>query len=228
VDAWLAVLVEFAMQLSQREALGLAALGALVLALLLMIIRFATLNGRYHEAEAKLFEHSVDKHSTNWASTAQNLERKAMEPGEVARKSTLTHLHMLDEAANAWLKGSHWPKALSVTQDLLRESCHAIGKPSIQENEFRAAADLIARRLETYPDLSKAVDEATDNALRFLDGLDKALSIFVHDTRVAELRQHVAAAREAVEHKPEAKTSLTGAIVQRFKPASNSDTPKTL
>jgi hypothetical protein len=114
----------------------------------------------------------------------------------------MTHLYMLDEAANAWLKGSQWPEALRVTQEFLRECVHAIGKPSIHEDDFRAAADLIEVRLANYPDLSKAANEATENAVRFLTSLDTMLSIFTHNPRIEQLREHVSAARATVEAKP--------------------------
>ena len=228
MDALLATIAEFAAQTSPFEVLVATAGALLLIALLSLAVAHLRLRKRYVQAEAELFERTVGKQSTNWASTALNLERKAKDPGLVAQSSAMTHLHMLDEAANAWLKGSQWQEALRVTQEFLRECCHTIGRPSIHEDDFRAAADLIERRLTTYPDLSKAANEATENALRFLTGLDKTLSVFVHDPRIEELRSHVADARAAVEIKPEGKPKLAHAIARSLKPDSISDRPGTL
>jgi hypothetical protein len=228
VDELISTLTEFAAQTSLTEVLASTASLLLLIALTSLTVAYLRLRKRFAKAEAELFERTVGKQSTNWAATALNLERKAKDPGLVAQSSAMTHLHMLDEAANAWLKGSQWQEALRVTQEFLRECCHAIGKPSIHEDDFRAAADLIERRLSSYPDLSKAANEAVENALRFLDGLDKALSVFVHDPRIEELRTHVAGARTAVEKKPEGKPKLAQAIARKLKPDSISDMPKAL
>ncbi len=228
VDALLAMIAEFAAQTSLVEALASAASALLLIALTSLTVAHLRLRQRFAKAEAELFERTVGKQSTNWAATALNLERKAKDPGLVAQSSAMTHLHMLDEAANAWLKGSQWQEALRVTQEFLRECCHTIGRPSIHEDDFRAAADLIERRLATYPDLSKAVDEAAENALRFLSGLDKTLSVFVHDPRIEELRVHVTEASAAIEKKPEGKLRLAHAIARKLKPDSTLDRPKAL
>ena len=193
--------------MSEVELIVFAALCALVGALMSLAYDYIVLSKRFKEAEAELFERTVGRQSTSWANTAQNLERKAMDPGDVARSSAMTHLHMLDEAANAWLKGSQWPDALRVTQEFLRECCHAVTRPSIHEDDFRAAADLIERRLETYPDLSKAANEARENGDRFLEALDTTLAILGNAGRIGELREHIAAAREEIgttSHKPRA------------------------
>ncbi|MEQ1754571.1 MAG: hypothetical protein ABL973_10610 [Micropepsaceae bacterium] len=151
------------------------------------------LRRKFGQVEALLLERSIGTHSRNWTATALNLEKKAQEPGEVARSSALTYLHLLDEAAEAWLKGSQWQDALRVTQHLLIESCHAIGKPGIGENEFRASADLIENKLSTYADLSKAANEAAENAIKFLGDLDQMLSIHDQPARLVQLRDQVAA-----------------------------------
>lgn len=151
------------------------------------------LRKKFGQVEALLLERSIGTHSRNWTATALNLEKKAQEPGEVARSSALTYLHLLDEAAEAWLKGSQWQDALRVTQRLLIESCHAIGKPGIGENEFRATADLIENKLSNYADLSRAASEASENAIRFLGDLDKMLSIHDQPARLVQLRDQVAA-----------------------------------
>lgn len=224
MDELVATITEFATQTSPFDVLVTTGCTLLLVAFASLFVEYLHLKKRFDKAEAELFERTVGKQSTNWTNTAQNLERKAKDPGLVAQSSAMTHLHMLDEAANAWLKGSQWPEALRVTQEFLRECCHAIVRPSIHEDDFRAAADLIERRLATYPDLSKAGNEATENAVRFLSALDASLSVFAQNPRIAELREHVAAARTAVEAKPEGKSKAGG---RAPKPASISDKPKT-
>lgn len=228
MDELLSTIAEFAAQTSLQEVLASAAGALLLIALMSLGVAYRRLHKRFAKAEAELFERTVGKQSTNWAATALNLERKAKDPGLVAQSSAMTHLHMLDEAANAWLKGSQWQQALRVTQEFLRECCHTIGRPSIHEDDFRAAADLIERRLATYADLSKAANEAAENALGFLTGLDKTLSVFVHDPRIEELRAHVADATTAIDKKPEGKQKLAHAIVRKLKPDSTSDTLRAL
>ncbi len=149
----------FAANATQAELLLLTAVAALVVALISLGAGHWRLRKRHALVEAELFENTVGKESTNWTNAALNLERQAKDPGTVARSSVMTHLHMLDEAANAWLKGSQWHEALRVTQELLRECCHAIIRPSINQDDFRATSDLIKRGLEKYPDLSKAANE---------------------------------------------------------------------
>jgi hypothetical protein len=208
VDALLATIAEIAAaRPTPFEIIAATACALLLLALLSLAAEYFHLRKRHAQTEAELIERTVGKQSTNWSNTAQNLERKAKDPGDVARSTAMTHLHMLDEAANAWLKGSQWQEALRVTQEFLRECCHAIGKPSIHEDDFRAAADLIELRLGTYPDLSKAANEATENAVRFLKGLDQALSVLPNSPRIDQLREHVAAARTAVESPDDKKKS---------------------
>ena len=208
MDTVIATVAKLAASTNETELMVLAAVCALVGVLMSLAYDYLVLKNRFKEAEAELFERTVGRQSTNWASTAQNLERKAMDPGDVARSSAMTHLHMLDEAANAWLKGSQWPDALRVTQTFLRECCHALTKPSIHEDDFRAAADLVERRLESYPDLSKAAAEAPENADHFLSVLDATLSILGHIGRIGELRDNITAARDdiggAAAHKPKA------------------------
>ena len=228
MDALLATFEEFAARTSLLEVLASAVSALLLIALTSLLVAHLRLRKRFAKAEAELFERTVGKQSTNCAATALNLERKAKDPGLVAQSSAMTHLHMLDEAANAWLKGSQWQEALRVTQEFLRQCCHTIGKPSIHEDDFRAAADLIERRLATYPDLSKAANESPENALRFLTGLDKSLSVFVHDPRIDELRFPVTGARAAIDKKPDGKPKLAHAIARKLKPDSTSDTLKAL
>ncbi len=223
VGELIATITEFAAQTSPFEVLAASAGAFLFIAIVSLGVEYLRLKKRYDKAEAELFERTVGRQSTNWTNTAQNLERKAKDPGLVAQSSAMTHLHMLDEAANAWLKGSQWQEALRVTQEFLRECCHAIGRPSIHEDDFRAAADLIERRLATYPDLSKAGNEAIENAVRFLSALDTSLSVFAQNPRIAELREHVAAARTEVEAKPDGKSKSGRAA----KPVSISNTPGT-
>lgn len=201
----IATIVELAAHPTSVEIIATTACALLLLGLASLATEYVRLRRRHSQAEAALIERTVGKQSTNWSNTAQNLERKAKDPGDVARSTAMTHLHMLDEAANAWLKGSQWQEALRVTQEFLRESCHAIGKPSIHEDDFRAAADLIELRLGTYPDLSKAANEATENAVRFLKSLDQALSVLSNSPRIDQLREHVAAARTAVENPDDKK-----------------------
>ena len=199
MDAIIAIVADLAARSTDIERLVVASIFALVGALMSLGYDYIVLRRRNAEVEEELFERSVGRQSTNWASTAQNLERKAKDPGDVARSSAMTHLHMLDEAANAWLKGSQWPEALRVTQEFMRECAHAVTKPSIHEDDFRAAADLIERRLQNYPDLSKAANEAPENADLFLGILDTTLSVLGNVGRIGELRDHVAAAREAID-----------------------------
>ncbi len=203
---YVATITTFAVDTSLYEVIVTASCALLVIAMASLVVEYVRLRKRYAKAEAELFERTVGRQSTNWASTAENLERKAKDPGLVALSSAMTHLYMLDEAANAWLKGSQWPEALRVTQEFLRECCHAIGKPSIHEDDFRAAADLIELRLSTYPDLSKAANEAGENAARFLNTLDTTLSIFTHSPRIEHLREHVVAARTAIDGKSQDKS----------------------
>jgi hypothetical protein len=200
VDALIAAIVETAARPTLFEVIASTACALLLLGLTSLAIEYVRLWKRHAQTEAELIERTVGKQSTNWANTAHNLERKARDPGDVARSTAMTHLHMLDEAANAWLKGSQWQEALRVTQEFLRECCHAIGKPSIHEDDFRAAADLIELRLGAYPDLSKAANEATENALRFLKSLDQALAVSSNSPRIDQLREHVDAARKAIEN----------------------------
>ncbi|MCE9522666.1 MAG: hypothetical protein K8S25_09570 [Alphaproteobacteria bacterium] len=203
-----AAITNYAVQTSLLEVLATTASALLLLALASLLVEYLRLKKRFAKAEADLFEKTVGRQSTNWTNTAQNLERKAKDPGLVAQSSAMTHIYMLDEAANAWLKGSQWPEALRVTQEFLRECCHAIGRPSIPEDDFRAAADLIAQRLGSYADLSIAANEATENALHFLMALDANLSVFAKNPRIEILRTHVAATCKAVETKPDAKSKV--------------------
>lgn len=198
VDALLATIVEFAARASLVELVGLGAVGVLSLALATLSIAYLSLKRRYDRAEAELFERTVGTHSRNWTNTALSLEKKALEPGDVARSSAMTYLHMLDEAADAWLKGSQWQDALRVTQQFLLECCHTIGKPALKESEFRGAADLIELRLSTYADLSKAASEASENAIRFLGDLDNSLSVLDQGPRIAHLRALIDGVRATV------------------------------
>jgi hypothetical protein len=157
VGDFIATITAFAKDAASNEALLIATIAGLFAALVSLGYDHWRLRKRHAKVEAELFENTVGKESTNWTNAALNLERQAKDPGMVARSSVMTHLHMLDEAANAWLKGSQWHEALRVTQELLRECCHAIIRPSINQDDFRATSDLIKRGLEKYPDLSKAV-----------------------------------------------------------------------
>jgi hypothetical protein len=201
VGELIAAITNFAAHASAYEVVATTACALLLLALASLATEYLRVKRLHAKAEADLVEHSVGKQSTNWANAAQNLERKAKDPGVVARSTAMTHLHMLDEAANAWLKGGEWQDALRVTQEFLRECCHVIGKPSIHEDDFRAAADLIELRLGNYPDLSKATNEASENAVKFLSALDLTLSVIPNSPRIEQLREHVAAARVGVEAK---------------------------
>lgn len=224
MDAFIATIVNFAAETTLYDVVVTTLCAMLVVAVASLAYEYLQLRKRHAATEAELFERTIGKQSTNWANAAQNLERKAKDPGDVARSTAMTHLYMLDEAANAWLKGSQWQEALRVTQEFLRECGHAISKPSIHEDDFRAASDLIELRLGTYPDLSKAASEATENAVKFLSVLDTMLSIVPNSPRVEQLREHVAAARTAVEAKPpEVKPKTT--LFARLKPALNSETP---
>jgi len=204
VGEYIATITAFAVDATLYDVVVTTTCALLLIAMGSLLVQYVRLSKRYAKAEAELFERTVGRQSTNWANTAENLERKAKDPGLVALSSVMTHLYMLDEAANAWLKGSQWQEALRVTQEFLRECCHAIGKPSIHEDDFRAAADLIELRLTNYPDLSKAANEAGENAVRFLKTLDTTLSVFTHSPRIEQLREHVAAARAVIENKPPA------------------------
>jgi hypothetical protein len=224
VEAFIATIVNFAADTTLYEIAATTICALLLLVITSLTLEYFDLRKRHAATEAELFDRTIGKQSTNWANAAQNLERKAKDPGDVARSTAMTHLYMLDEAANAWLKGSQWPEALRVTQEFLRECCHAIGKPSIHEDDFRAASDLIELRLGTYPDLSKAGSEATENAVKFLAALDTMLSVVPNNPRVEQLRDHVATARAAIEAKPPAaKPKPT--LFARLRPALNSETP---
>jgi hypothetical protein len=193
---------EFVVSTSFYDVILTTCFALSLLALVSLALEFLRLRKRYAQAEADLFERTVGTQSRNWTNTAQSLEQKAKEPGEVARSTAMTYLHMLDEAADAYMKGSQWQDALRVTQQLLSESCHAIAKPGITESVFRAIADLIELRLTTYPDLSIAASEATENALRFLIDLDTTLWITDQSVRVTQLRDLIAETRAAIEAPP--------------------------
>jgi hypothetical protein len=224
VDAFIATIVNFAANTTLYEIAATTICALLLLVITSLTLEYLNLRKRHAATEAELFDRTIGKQSTNWANAAQNLERKAKDPGDVARSTAMTHLYMLDEAANAWLKGSQWQEALRVTQEFLRECCHAISKPSIHEDDFRAASDLIELRLGTYPDLSKAASEATENAVKFLTALDTMLTIVPNSPRVEQLREHVTTARAAVEAKPP-ETKPKATLFARLRPALNSETP---
>ena len=194
----IAAITALATGAASNEALLIAMIAALVVALLSLGYDHWRLRKRHAQVEAELFENTVGKESTNWTNAALNLERQAKDPGMVARSSVMTHLHMLDEAANAWLKGSQWSEALRVSQELLRECCHAIIRPSINQDDFRATSDLIKRGLERYPDLSKAANEAPDNALDFLTARDATLSVLAGSALIQDLRDQIEEARTAI------------------------------
>lgn len=192
---------KFAANATSAELLLLSAVAALIVALVSLGFGHWRLHKRHALVEAELFENTVGKESTNWTNAALNLERQAKDPGIVARSSVMTHLHMLDEAANAWLKGSQWHEALRVTQELLRECCHAIIRPSINQDDFRATSDLIKRGLEKYPDLSKAANEGVDNALDFLTARDAMLSVLSGSALIQDLRDQLEEVRAALASK---------------------------
>ena len=194
----IAAITALATGAASNETLLIAMIGALVVALLSLGYDHWRLRKRHAQVEAELFENTVGKESTNWTNAALNLERQAKDPGMVARSSVMTHLHMLDEAANAWLKGSQWSEALRVLQELLRECCHAIIRPSINQDDFRATSDLIKRGLEKYPDLSTAANEAPDNALDFLTARDATLSVLAGSALIQDLRDQIEDARRAI------------------------------
>jgi Tfp pilus assembly protein PilE len=201
VNGLTGTIAEVAARTTTVELWVFAAIAGLLVTLASLAYDHARLRRRHAKIEAELFENTVGKESTNWTNTALNLERKAKDPGIVARSTVMTHLHMLDEAANAWLKGSQWPDALRVTQELLRECCHAIIKPSINEDDFRATSDLIKRALERYPDLSKAANEAVENATDFLTARDATLSVLNGSALIQDLRYRLDEARAALEQK---------------------------
>lgn len=224
VDALIATITNFAAATSLWEVAATTTCALLMLLIAHLALTRRELHKRFVAAENELIERTVGKHAVNWANTADNLERKARDPGDVARTTAMTHLHMLDEAANAWLKGSQWASALAVTRQCLSEACHTIGKPSLHEDNLLSAADLIERRLATYADLSKAANEANEIALQFLDGLDKMLAIPMHRPRIAPLREQVAAVKAQIEIKklPEKPRTTLRAILRRDQ---TSDTP---
>jgi hypothetical protein len=224
VGAFIATITDFAAATTLWEIAATTTSALLVLLIAHLVLTHRDLRKRFAAAEAELIERTVGKHSVNWANTADNLERKARDPGDVARATAMTHLHMLDEAANAWLKGSQWLSALAVTRQCLSEACHTIGKPSLHEDNLLSAADLIERRLATYADLSKAANEANEVALQFLDGLDKMLSVPQHRPRVETLREQIAAVKAQVEIKkePEKPRASLRALLTRDQ---TSDTP---
>lgn len=197
----IAAITTLAESAASNETLLIATIGALAVALLSLGLDYWRLRKRHAQVEAELFESTVGKESSNWSNAALNLERQAKDPGMVARSSVMTHLHMLDEASNAWLKGSQWSEALRVSQELLRECCHAIIRPSINQDDFRATSDLIKRNLEKYPDLSKAANEAPDNALDFLTARDATLSVLAGSALIADLRDQIDGARAAIKHR---------------------------
>lgn len=195
----IAAITAFAKDAASNETLLIATCAGLFAALVSLGYDHWRLRKRHAQVEAELFENTVGKESTNWTNAALNLERQAKDPGMVARSSVMTHLHMLDEAANAWLKGSQWHEALRVTQELLRECCHAIIRPSINQDDFRATSDLIKRGLEKYPDLSKAANEAPENALDFLTARDATLSVLAGSALIRDMRDQIEDARTAIE-----------------------------
>ncbi|MFM9864373.1 MAG: hypothetical protein ACKVRO_12270 [Micropepsaceae bacterium] len=196
---FIAAITAFAKDAASNETLLIATCAGLFAALVSLGYDHWRLRKRHAQVEAELFENTVGKESTNWTNAALNLERQAKDPGMVARSSVMTHLHMLDEAANAWLKGSQWHEALRVTQELLRECCHAIIRPSINQDDFRATSDLIKRGLEKYPDLSKAANEAPENALDFLTARDATLSVLAGSALIRDMRDQIEDARTAIE-----------------------------
>ena len=195
----IAAIMAFAKDAASNETLLIATCAGLFAALVSLGYDHWRLRKRHAQVEAELFENTVGKESTNWTNAALNLERQAKDPGMVARSSVMTHLHMLDEAANAWLKGSQWGEALRVNQELLRECCHAIIRPSINQDDFRATSDLIKRGLEKYPDLSKAANEAPENALDFLTARDATLSVLAGSALIRDMRDQIEDARTAIE-----------------------------
>lgn len=201
-----AAVSKFVSNATQVELLLLTAVAALVVTLISLGAGHWRLRKRHALVEAELFENTVGKESTNWTNAALNLERQAKDPGIVARSSVMTHLHMLDEAANAWLKGSQWHEALRVTQELLRECCHAIIRPSINQDDFRATSDLIKRGLEKYPDLSKAANEGVDNALDFLTARDATLSVLSGSALIQDLRDQLEEVRTALASKAQKRS----------------------
>jgi len=201
VDAFSSTINEVMMQPATLEALVASACTFLFAAIASLAYEYYRLRLRFNKAEAELLDRTVGTHSRNWTNTARSLETKAKEPGEVARSSAMTYLHLLDEAADAWLKGSQWQDALRVTQQFLIECAHAIGKPGMSETEVRAIADLMELRLSNYPDLSKAANQASENALKFLAELDGDLTILDQSVRVMQLRDQISNTRAAIEVK---------------------------
>lgn len=224
VDALIATIASFAAETTLWEVTATTLCAWLALFATHLVLTYRELEKKYADSEAQLIARTVGKQSVNWANTADNLERKALDPGNVARTSAMTHLHMLDEAANAWLKGSKWASALGVTRQCLSEACHTISKPSLLEDNLLSAADLIERRLATYADLSKASNEAKEVALQFLDTLDKMLAIPAYRPRIEALREQVAMVKAQIEIKKEQeKTRAT--LFSLLTRDQTSDTP---
>jgi hypothetical protein len=196
-----ATIAEFAARATPVEVLVMAAIASLIAVLVSLTVDYVQLWKSRAKLEADLLLATVDKDSTNWEDAALELERKTEDPGLAARSTAMTHLHMLEQAANAWRKASKWADALRVTRQLLSECCHVIIKPSINQDDFRATADLIARVLEKYPDLSKAANEHVDNAIAFLNERDAILSVLPHSMLMKDLRDRIVAARTAIEEK---------------------------
>ena len=69
---------------------------SLLFVLMALFFAHRDLKKKFHLTEALLLEKSIGVHSRNWTATAINLEKKAQEPGDVARSSALTFLHLLD------------------------------------------------------------------------------------------------------------------------------------
>lgn len=201
MDEFVSTLNEVMMQPATLEALFIAACTFLLATIGSLWYDHHHLSQRFRKAEADLLDRTVGTHSRNWTTAARSLETKAKEPGEVARSVSITYLCMLNEAAEAWLKGGQWQDSLRVSQKLLIESAHSIGWPGLSDKEFHTIADLVQARLSTYPDLSKAADEATENALKFLAELDADLAVLNYSERIMQLRDQVSNTRAAIESK---------------------------
>jgi hypothetical protein len=189
------------------ELLAIGVIVALIATLISLGYDYLLLWKSRAKLESELLLATVDKDSTNWEDAALELERKTEDPALAARSTAMTHLHMLEQAASAWRRASKWTDALRVTRQLLSECCHAIIKPSINQDDFRATADVIERVLDKYPDLSKAANEHVDNAVAFLAERDAVLSVLPNSMLIKDLRDHLAAARAAIEEKRNGKSA---------------------
>jgi hypothetical protein len=160
---------------------------SLALTLIASLSAYLKLKKRFGAFEAELQEKNVTSQSDKWSKTARNLQQNAQKPEEVARAMAINHIILLNEAAEAWLKGSNWKEAYRVTTDLLHHACHAIGAPGNTENQILTCSQLIGTKLKTFVDLSRAAEEAPSNACAFLDGIYLKLRTLPQSSRIIQI-----------------------------------------